>query len=389
MTNKLSPIQIKIRNYQSIQDLDFEVKGFTTITGVTNIGKSAIMRSVYSSIMNHSVIGMVRKGASFCSVDLKSPNWEFRWEKGEKVGRYTIGEKIYDKIGQKQLEQISSLGFNSIEVADQEIQPWCAQQFFPIFLLDKSGGQVTDFISEVSKLNVFQDSIVLSARKKKRCTDEAKTKADETTRLKSQLSKFNDADLLNKIEKDLQDQAHSIKEYENKISIGEQSQDRIKRSTARINTIQTVEKILIPDNEFSDLFDRTKLMSILYQNLELCARKIISVKGVVNVNAPDSDLNTVIEKLKSAEKHKSKISSLTNTVKSLSTTVKIPDMDIDTNKLTRLEILHGKIQTSSKEVKTLNNQLEQIEKDLEKLSKDIVKIPYCPTCKKPTREHTC
>ncbi len=389
MTSKLSPIQIKIRNYQSIQNLDFEVRGFTCITGPTNIGKSAIMRSIYSSIMNNPVIGMVRKGASFCSVDLKSQDWEFKWEKSEKVNRYTIGEKTYDKIGQKQLDKILELGFNSIEVADQEIQPWCAQQFFPIFLLDKSGAQVTDFISEVSKLNVFQDSIVLSARGKRRCTDEAKIKTDETTRLKSQLSKFNDVDLLNKIEKDLQDQASSIKDYENKIMVGEQSQERIKQSTTKINTIQTIEEISIPDNEFSDLFDKTKFMSVLYQNLESCARKIISVKGVVNINVPDSDLDVMIGKLRSAEKHKSKISNLTNTVKSLSTPVKVPEMDIDMIKLVKLEDLRDKIRISSKEVKALDNQLEQIEKDLEKVYKDIIKIPYCPTCKKPTHEHTC
>ena len=82
----MKPVQIRIRDFQSIDSIDLEVSGFTCVTGPTNIGKSAIVRAVSSAILNKSVVGSVRKGKKFCTVEVDG----LKWEKGERVGRYWV-----------------------------------------------------------------------------------------------------------------------------------------------------------------------------------------------------------------------------------------------------------------------------------------------------------
>ena len=124
---KLKPVNVVINNFQSIDHLDMEICGFTAISGSTNAGKSAIVRAISSAILNNPVGGMVRKGASFCSVELSSEDWGFKWEKNDKgVNRAWIRGKDtpLDKLGQIQVPEITQMGFSSIEVGDDEIQPW-------------------------------------------------------------------------------------------------------------------------------------------------------------------------------------------------------------------------------------------------------------------------
>ena len=178
--NKLHPISVNISNFQSIENVDIEIYGFTCITGKSNIGKSAVIRSISSALKNSSVVGMVRKDEKFCSVSINTNGLDLKWEKGEKYsGRYELNGKKYEKIGQSQLKELVDLGYGSIKIGSKDVFPWHASQFDPIFLLNDSGPAVTEFISEISRLNILQNSITISLRRKKRSLDKVKLKTDD------------------------------------------------------------------------------------------------------------------------------------------------------------------------------------------------------------------
>ena len=167
----MNPIEVRIQNFQSIKDVSFRIHGFTTITGKTNIGKSAIVRAIAKSILNAPVTNMVRHGEKFCEVELHSEGWGFRWQKAEKgVNRYYIDgkENPLDSVGRGQVQEIADFGFGSIKIGESKyLYPWYASQFDPIFLLNQSGPAITDFISEVSRLDILQNGIVICNKKKK------------------------------------------------------------------------------------------------------------------------------------------------------------------------------------------------------------------------------
>ena len=270
------PVRVRIRNFQSVEDVELEVRGFTCITGRTNIGKSAVMRAISSAILNDPVVGKVRKGSQFCTVEVSGSGWGFKWEKGERgVNRYTIGDKVYDKTGQRQLDEVVSMGFGSIKVGDQEMQPWWSSQFFPIFLLDKSGPQVTDFISEVSRLTVLQDAVVLSARGKRQALDEAKAKAEESAKLRDRLSRVSGLDPLIKLHEEMEAQAESIKDYEARLSAVEVLDSKMREAASKIRSLSGVVEAAVPDDRIGGLAASAAAMHGFWVTLESCAKRII------------------------------------------------------------------------------------------------------------------
>lgn len=286
MTQALHPVHVRIKNFQSIEDLEFEVRGFTCITGKSNIGKSSIMRAVSRSLLNDPVTGMVRKGQKFASVELSSEGWGFLWEKGEKdVNRYQINGKTFDKIGQVQLAEIQDMGFRSIAVGDDELEPWWASQTRPVFLLDKSGPQITNFISEVSRLKVYQDVIVLAARAKRKQTDASREKSEELGRVQARLQKLAPLESLEKLEAEIDEQISSLQDYIQKALTLEQLHRDMERIAGLLRSTKQASELRVKADveDVSEKVRRVVELARCHQALERTAKKIISVKALDSI----------------------------------------------------------------------------------------------------------
>lgn len=417
----MNPIKIKIHNFQSIEDLEFEINGFTTITGKTNIGKSAIVRAITSALLNNSVIGMVRSGATHATVEIGVNGHSIKWEKAEKgLNRYTIDGVVYDKVGGKQLQVISDLGFKSVSVGSDEIFPWYASQFFPIFLLDKPGTQVTDFICEVSRLNILQDAVTLSNRGKKRTSDDAKKSESELISINNQLSKLDLVDTVAKLHEDLKDQRKSIAEYERKISycVDYIERDRILKS--EINRIENAD-LDLPDRLDDDGVSRYSSLSHHHDRLNELAKRVIDIRPINQTKIPDypidleryelfkkysfvpttielisemersvkrelpDDISEDIAKYAAAQDLASRITK--NAVTDIE--VKIPPLpDIKTGIINKAETLLNSITNLVSEYKNQTHSLKQVSQSLEEITDKIKSIPMCPTCSRPvTHDH--
>jgi len=390
---KLHPVRIRITNFQSIDDLEIEVHGFTCITGPSNIGKSAIIRATSSAILNNPVVGMVRKGESFCTVTITSEGWGFRWEKNDKgVNRVFIPpnkQTPLDKIGQVQVPDIAKMGFSSIEVGDDEIQPWLAPQFQakgcgPLFLLDQSGPRVTDFLSEVSRLTVLQDAIVAAARGKRSATDQAKIKNEEAAALKTKLARIGTLDSLEKLGKELAEQNASIDEYEHKIQIGEALVLRREEAERVIGTLEKIDGLRIPRDHCGELVQKVRDLYTFCYQLEACATRIREIRDVGKVKVPDSKaLKADVERVQSLAGFGVKISSLQASVNLLDQPIKVPSLIKEVKELTQLNALNQTSQTLYGEITDLEAQLAKINKELATVDDEISAIPTCPTCSRP------
>ncbi len=419
---KRSPVKIRIQNYQSIEDATLEVDGFRTIVGRTNIGKSAIMRAISSAILNDPVIGKVRKGSKFCTVDLSSKGWGFRWEKGDGgVNRYTIGGKVYDKIGQKQLDEVVRMGFGSVRIGDQEIQPWWAPQFNPLFLLDKSGPQVTDFISEVSRLTVLQDAIVMAARAKRKATDEAKAKSDESVSLRDKVSRVSGLDPLLKLQEDLDGQQESISEYEGRVASGERVQSKMADAASKIKALSDVSRVSVPADKVGDQVSALSSMNAHWRGLEAYAHKIISLRDIPKIHVPDppsTEMESLVaagrlsyvgplklsvaalekigavkvpdpvgaedyDRILKASEMKPQLAALAFQVSVLSAPTRIPEAPDGFPETTAgLALAEGTVGAAA-DVASLEARLSSLELSLAALDKELESIPSCPTCKRP------
>jgi len=422
--NKLNPIKVKISNFQSIDNVEIDIAGFTCITGKTNIGKSAIIRAISKSILNDPVIGLVRNGKSHSTIEISHDSWSFKWEKGEKgINRYEIGSRTLDKTGQKQIEDIKNIGFSSIKMGDDEIQPWFAPQFGPIFLLDKSGPQVTDFISSVSGLNVLQDAIVLASRGRKRSVDEAKMKTAEGTKAKDKLSKFVGIEILQKQVADLKDQRKSVGELKERIDSAIEFNTEIQNIKEDIRLLEIKTDIDIPELIGRENIQKYSEAQVTLNEMKSLAVSMISLKSLISINIPEinpsiyNNINSYKEfveispLMRDVEELKKVVSvKLIDNLDSISREVKhVENMGFlnDEAKFLAKEIISimsipeiPKIEIDRDEISDLKNMVEfvrefnQIEEEsgvlelkigtlatrISEIEKEIEKIPTCPTC---------
>lgn len=302
---KISPVRIRIQSYQSIEDLELEISGFTCVTGPTNIGKSAIVRAVSGALLNDPVVGAVRRGAKFCTVDIRSDSWGLRWEKGERdVNRYWLPgqDKPLDKLGQGQTEVTVNLGFGSIRVGKDSVQPWLARQFDPVFLLDESGPAVTDFISEVTRLRVYQDAIVINVRNRRRLLDQVKVHEESLARLNERESALQGLDHLLQVEQDLEAQFHSIQDYAARMRRIRELESRISEHEDAVELLTPSEGLSVPPDRASQEASAAMSMVRWLSSLDSAAKSVLAVKPVSDVRVPEDPASEESGRLASARR---------------------------------------------------------------------------------------
>jgi hypothetical protein len=151
-------LRAKIQNFQSLESVDFVIDGLTVVTGANNAGKSAVMRAIRGLFQNsRNAKQFVRHGASQSDVLLDLGDHTVRWEKSEKINRYTVDGKVLDKVGAGVPPEVSALGVQPVRVGDLTLWPQIADQFTgQMFLIDQPGSVVAEAISDterVAKLN--------------------------------------------------------------------------------------------------------------------------------------------------------------------------------------------------------------------------------------------
>ncbi len=435
---KLSPVRITIKSYQSIAELDFEVAGFTCITGKTNIGKSAILRAVSGALLNKPVTNQVRTGAKSCSVriasDVDGQPWGLLWEKAEKgLNRYTIDGKAerLENVGQKQPEPIAAFGFSSVRIGDKEMYPWYASQWHPLFLLDEGGPTVTQFISEISGLNVLQDAISLGLRGKRKALDELKVAEADLVQCRANLTKVKALDDLEAMAKDLDNQRQSIAEYEGRVARAKQLHQAIQKLSASVDALEPVGAVGIPRDDMTEQMAGTLAMKARLAKLEEAAKAIIALRGARSISVPEAptsehDAWTRVRKyagldrlrrsvqalepvermhlpqppdgqafgrLAAAKRYDKQISDLRRAVAKLQTVVSMPQdpgLAEQLSGVSKAKAAWREMRKLQQDIQQLELAKKQVKGDLDGVLKELAAIPSCPTCNRPvaSQEHS-
>lgn len=283
----MKPVHVRIRNFQSIESLEMEINGLTIVMGKSNIGKSAIVRAISSALLNKPVTNMVRHGAKSSLVTLESEDWGLEWEKAERgSNRYEIGGKTLKNVGQGQLEDVAKMGFGSVRIGDQDVHPWLAPQWKPIFLLDIAGTAVTEFISGVARLKVLQDAIGMSLRGRRKRLDRAKLMDEELERLRQRESKFDGLDLLIEARDQLTRQKKSIDSYEERIVQGVKLIDALNGARSSIAVLEPAGDVSLPAPDLDGEVSTIRHMVEIHDGLTRTAEKVVTLKGVERVSVP-------------------------------------------------------------------------------------------------------
>jgi len=427
--SKPAPTRVRIRDFQSIEDLSIDVAGFTCVTGPTNIGKSAMVRAMSSALLNKSVVGLVRKGKKFCTVEVDG----LKWEKGERVGRYWVpGEqdengnpKPRDGIGQGQTEVTELMGYRAVKVGDKYITPWLAVQFNPVFLMDDSGPAVTDFISDIAHLKVLQDAIVHCTRNRQRLLTSLKEKEEELGRLEAKDQALSGLDNLLRAERDLVAQAESLEDCGRAIARLKELIARTEEEQRAIDVLSAASEVKVPKKP-ADPAESLMPGAVMWQEMESIALRLSPIKGVAKVVVPDpldtegveslrrhSELLAIpglkasvallgkaekvsvpgapevplealrddLKAVREAARVRSEISALQARLSVLDE-VPVPDSP-DPSALAGLKRgceLAKDIGAARARLAALDAQADSLDRDIEEVEAELASIPRCPTC---------
>ena len=387
-TNKIKPIKVRIRNFQSIKDLEFEICGFTCITGLTNIGKSAIIRSISKALLGSPVIGDIRKGEKSVIVELQSNDWSLKWEKGERgINRYWIpidSKTPLDKVGQGQIKQISDLGFGSVKIGTDIVHPWLATQFDPVFLMNKSGPAVTDFLSEVSRLGVLQNGITINIKRRRKDIDKAKLRSEDILDLLNKESCFTNLNHVIKVKADLESQIKSIYNYEEKFKNIHRLIIVIEEEAKIIKNIYPCKTLHIPEvlpiqkqiNSFND-------MSKINMSLKECTNSILKLNNVDKAKIPDINASDNIQIVFKLNHIYNKISHNNKLIDTLSEKITIPEIHEFPVNFSRMCELNNLIKNDKNDETILKNK-DMLITDLISINQtELDSIKICPTCFRP------
>ena len=423
---ELTPVKIRIKNFQSLKDVEIEVHGFTCITGPTNIGKSAVIRAISGSLLNSPVTGMVRKGEKNCTVTIEAEGWGYTWEKGERgINRYWMpgADKPLDKVGAGQIDEVVDMGFPSVRVGSRTVQPWFAHQFEQLFLMRESGPAITDFISEVSRLKVLQDAVIINARGKRRATDKAKLHLESVEALREKEEAVSQLDSLLRVEEDLDAQLSSLQEWEERRRRGQELVDSMDRTAECIRFLLPYKEVSWPADRMGKRVERLGVMHSIFQKMEEAALLVHALRSVEEIPTPPGpeademaalgrlerfsaipELSDGTEALRGVEglgrprepdgeavarlatgsRLAEALRAAEGTVEALSAELgdapPAPEWD---GSMTRgaalaeeMDVIHGQEATMTEELGVLTEELAAVEEELSS-------IPVCPTCERP------
>lgn len=187
------PIKVRVRNFQSIEDAEIEIKGLTVLTGTNNAGKSALFRAVRGAFTNARGSDFVRIGKDACTVDVTFDDGQtLTWEKGRKgVNSYIVNGKRFDKVGHGVPPEAQKFGVSSIRVADTELWPQIAPQLTGVmFLLDQPGSVIAEAVADVERVNQLSRALKASDSDRRTAKNDLKLRVQDGAAMQERRAAF-------------------------------------------------------------------------------------------------------------------------------------------------------------------------------------------------------
>jgi len=259
-------IQVRVQNFQAIEDETLEIDGFTAVTGPNNTGKSSLVRAFVGAFSNMGGDDFVRHGARYASVEITFQDGRtVLWEKGKGVNRYVIDGKTYKYVGHGPPAELAALGVCPIVVNGKSLWPQIAHQHTgQVFLLDQSGSVVAESVADVERVGKLNRALKRSESERRETTSKLKIRRADVKKLKGEYDKFEGLDEMLVDMSDIQskiDRNNRIgKLYEQLTTL----QIKIHRTKTTVDFLAGVGDISIPDKDLvTKITKRVEALEVL------------------------------------------------------------------------------------------------------------------------------
>lgn len=170
------------RSFQSWKRFELPIKGFTIVVGPSNVGKSAILRSLRGVLRNEVSASQIQIGEKDSEVLFESSSPALKLVRNPKTTTYYVGSDEYSKLAGDVPEPVKKMGFGEVQVGSAKLDPIFASQFGPQFLLDLSPSELTAIFGGFASTERLDEGKKLAGQKNSEFSSEAKFLAKEIAR---------------------------------------------------------------------------------------------------------------------------------------------------------------------------------------------------------------
>lgn len=374
-------MKIKIKNFQSLKEVELDIQGLTTVTGPNNTGKSALTRAVYNAFSSARGSTFVRQGENHCTVDVDFDGTGFVWEKGNKVNRYLVSGRKLDKVGTEVPVEVSGLGVKPVIVDGREVWPQFAKQFDQLFLLNQPPSALASALSDVETIDKLDKALDQARRETRELTSKIKSKREDLHVEKERMSLFQDLPDVELLINRLSTSESNL----DSVSIGLEKISEIHKELERITLLSEI--LCESDVELPDLTDIVSISDQISRAQDLkrtlakeSIREMMIEVGLGSYPNIEDRYFKGIEKIKGKIEYLEEIShecKRFSGIDSLPTSVDLPDID----SLSLVEKTLRKASALSK----LDIGMTQAQIEIEEITNDIEEIRShfgddCPLC---------
>ena len=250
-------VQVRVQNFQSIEDAKVVIDGMTVVTGPNNSGKTAFMRAIRGVFTNAPGGPLVRHGTPHLTVTLTfGDGTEIIWQKGtekpngkgKKVNRYSVNGVAIANVGRGVPPEVEALGVREISAASDRLWPQIAQQFDgTLFLVNRPGSAVAEALSDVERVGKLTSALKASERDRRSVISELKIRRKDVEARKVEAAKYEGLDTIITQVRVLREDRDSLIQMKGEVEVAESFQTRLSMARGKVEALDGFDPKGVPD----------------------------------------------------------------------------------------------------------------------------------------------
>jgi hypothetical protein len=330
-------VQVRVQNFQSIEDASVTIDGLTVVTGANHSGKTAFMRAIRGVFTNAPPGPLVRHGCAYLSVSLvfddgTSVLWEKGWEKpgrkGKTINRYTVNGKQIATVGRGVPPEVEGLGVREISAGSDRVWPQIAQQFDgTLFLVNRPGSAIAEALSDVKRVGALSAALKASEKDRRSANAELKVRRKDIEVHKIAAERFNGLDPVADQIRLLSSDLEAVQKTAQVIEETTRLQQRLEGATQVADELAGFDAVVIPDTKAPKIKQALTKVSGYADQLRKARELCDQLRGFGEITLPESTEATrikgqradVVDLQKRLQDAKGNVGSLTSTLTSTTT----------------------------------------------------------------------
>lgn len=171
-------LTLHVRGFCSLIDATLELRnGITIIRGVSNEGKSSLLKALYQLLYNPSGRGFINQSLGSCDITLYYGGHTIEYHKTQTSStKYTIDGDVYDKVTGPLPQLVDLLGFTHGELLTTDRVLFWSQMSLPFLLYDSPKDRYEILSSGIYNLEDVRDLMVEDNKALSKSIDDTNTK---------------------------------------------------------------------------------------------------------------------------------------------------------------------------------------------------------------------